>query len=471
MGRQHSSKHYRLHIAFAFALLTTAMLWLGTSDSQPFMGKVLDANAPELQQPLNLPANRNAQELLVFLGFSGGGTRAAALAYGVLQELAAQRITTSNGSQRILDEIDAISSVSGGSFTNAYFGLFGERLFSDFRRDMLLRPIESDLFKGLFQPGNWRDLASPYFGRSDMAIDYYNRHLFQDKTFADLERSQGPWVIINASDIGTGDRLVFSRGMFNLLCLDYDSYPVARAVAASSGVPGAATPIAMPNHAGRCGTELPAAMRQFTDAARHPLLAAQYRSLFSYLEPDRRPWLHLVDGGITDNLGLRAFYRINALKGDAASPFNDLFGDQVRDVLLISVNAAVEHPLAWARLPDTPSERDTLAAMTHIQMHNFTTDTLYLVRHTYEQWLLRSAQRSPRGNFDFVEVAFNALPDAAERAYLNALPTSLQLQEEQVDRLIAAGRQLLRNDPAFRRFVARHQRDGTTSADKSHANE
>ncbi|UCG12866.1 MAG: patatin-like phospholipase family protein, partial [Deltaproteobacteria bacterium] len=56
----------------------------------------------------------NSDELLVYLTFSGGGTRAAALSYGVLEELRDTEITISSRKRRLLDEVDAISSVSGG---------------------------------------------------------------------------------------------------------------------------------------------------------------------------------------------------------------------------------------------------------------------------------------------------------------------------------------------------------------------
>ena len=74
----------------------------------------------------------NWDKLLVYLTFSGGGTRAAALSYGVLEELRDTETTISGRKQRLLDEVDVISSVSGGSFTAAYYGLFGDRIFKDF---------------------------------------------------------------------------------------------------------------------------------------------------------------------------------------------------------------------------------------------------------------------------------------------------------------------------------------------------
>jgi NTE family protein len=52
----------------------------------------------------------------LFVAFSGGGTRAAAFAYGVLEELRDTPNVSAGKSKRLLDEVDAISGVSGGSF-------------------------------------------------------------------------------------------------------------------------------------------------------------------------------------------------------------------------------------------------------------------------------------------------------------------------------------------------------------------
>ena len=62
---------------------------------------------------------RQIGDVVLLLAFSGGGTRAAALAYAVLQELRDTEITRAGERVRLLDEVDIISSVSGGSFTAA----------------------------------------------------------------------------------------------------------------------------------------------------------------------------------------------------------------------------------------------------------------------------------------------------------------------------------------------------------------
>ena len=91
---------------------------------------------------------RNLGKLQLYLMFSGGGTRASALSYGVLKELAATTVTIDGEQIRLLDEVDLISSVSGGSFTAAYYGLYGEKIFDDFEESFLKRNVDRDLALG-----------------------------------------------------------------------------------------------------------------------------------------------------------------------------------------------------------------------------------------------------------------------------------------------------------------------------------
>src|SRR4051794_97498 len=66
------------------------------------------------------------RDALVILAFSGGGTRAAAFSYGVLELLRRTEIMTKTGERvRLLDQVDAITGVSGGSFTALAYRLYG----------------------------------------------------------------------------------------------------------------------------------------------------------------------------------------------------------------------------------------------------------------------------------------------------------------------------------------------------------
>ena len=89
--------------------------------------------------------------LMIALFFSGGGTRAAAFAYGVLRELSATPVP---GGRRMLDEVTTINAVSGGSFTAAYFCLYGDRIFSDFEGKFLKYDVQGTLYRRFLSPLN-----------------------------------------------------------------------------------------------------------------------------------------------------------------------------------------------------------------------------------------------------------------------------------------------------------------------------
>ena len=59
----------------------------------------------------------NDPHTLFVLSFSGGGARAAAFSFGVLEELRRTEIIVEGHRRRLIDEVDVITGVSGGSFT------------------------------------------------------------------------------------------------------------------------------------------------------------------------------------------------------------------------------------------------------------------------------------------------------------------------------------------------------------------
>ena len=92
----------------------------------------------------------------VLLAFSGGGTRAAAFSFGLMEELGKVEYNSSKGAKRhLLDDVEIISSISGGSFTSAYYALFPDNFFSDFPKRFLYRDIGMRLVWRLFNPYNW----------------------------------------------------------------------------------------------------------------------------------------------------------------------------------------------------------------------------------------------------------------------------------------------------------------------------
>ena len=430
------------------ALLLAGCTSYGIVENKPLAR--LEPNTGYSLQAFVTRQRSQSAELSLVVAFSGGGTRAAALSYGVLLELRDTRVVIDGKERRLLDAIGLISSVSGGSFTSAYYGLYGDRIFQDFEERFLRRDVEGALVRGLLNPARWFSSR----GRTDMAVDYYREVLFGDATFADLMRPERPLVLINTSDLGHGVRFTFVQEYFNLLCSDLSSFPLARAVTASSAVPVVFDPVVVENYPG-CSTGLPgwleaARSRQSPDANLRMVVDDDA----SYGDKTGHRYAHFVDGGITDNLGLRAVLETVEVIGGAHEYVAQLGMLPPRRIAVISVNAAADPRQGIDATRQQPTIGQTLDAVTNIQLQRYNTDTLQEMQQSLQRWskALSTPQRPVQGYF--IRLSFEDVPDLPLRRFLNEIPTSLALSAEQVDRLVLAGRELLRNNAQFRALVA-----------------
>jgi NTE family protein len=85
-----------------------------------------------------------------------------------------------------------------------------------------------------------------------------------------------------------------------------------------------------------------------------------------------------------------------------------------------------------------------------VQLHRYNAATLEQTHQRLQRWTRELS--TPQGPVQpwLVTVALRDLPDPGERARLAKVPTSFDLQPEQVEALVQAGRLLLRNNPKFR---------------------
>src|SRR5689334_18295809 len=240
---------------------------------------------------------------LVILAFSGGGTRAAAFSYGVLEVMRKTEVVGPRGVPfRLLDQVDLITGVSGGSFTALAYGLYGERLFDEYEKRFLKRNVQGELIKRFMNPFKWSEMWSTGWGRSELAAQLYDEVLFDGATFADLDRGDGPMVSVVATDLSTGSRLAFTQGVFDALCSDLGPVRVSRAAAASSAVPVVLSAVTINNYGGTCNYILPEWVRSLAETSNPPRpaarAAARLREFDTYKDSTHRPYIHLVDGGI-----------------------------------------------------------------------------------------------------------------------------------------------------------------------------
>ena len=426
-----------------------------------------------------LNPHTNSDELFVVVTLSGGGTRAAALSYGILEALRDTTIEWQGHRVSLLDEVDVISSISGGSFPAAYYALYGERIFEEFPGKFLYRPIQSELIRQALLPTNLLKLAGPSYGRSDLAAEFYDREVFDGGTYADvIERNRRPYVVLNATDMTTGAQFPFIQDQFDLLCSDLAGVPLARAAAASSAFPGGLTPLTFRNHAGSCGYVQPQwvepALKDHTsrnNVAR--TAAAEQRVSYTAKGDERRDYIHLTDGGVADNIGLRGPLRALSSVNHPWSLLRMIEEQKIRKLIVIVVNAATEPAAARDRSATVPGLVDTLTTAATVPLDNYSFDTLALLTAAVTEYTTAprlvddcrklAARKGPQCELTIpephridmypVQVAFEYIADAGERDWFKNLPTTLELPPDTVDRLCGVGRRLLKEDPNFQKML------------------
>ncbi|MBN8548849.1 MAG: patatin-like phospholipase family protein [Deltaproteobacteria bacterium] len=435
------------------ALLTCAFL-LPACANLTYVNKPLDHWTPELQQKTSQQVvSDRSPDMLVLLAFSGGGTRAAAFAYGALKELNQTQVTTPTGTRSLLSEVDMISSVSGGSFASAYYGLRGENMFSEFEEKFLRKDVEGALLLEMLNPLNWARMMSSTYGRTDIAARYYDEILFKNATFADTHRPGAPLIYINSTDLATGVQFSFEEGLFDFICADLSKYPLSHAVAASSAVPILFSPITLKSYAGTCDFQPPAWADSERNDLQDSLRYKQIAALKGYLNQKERPWLHLVDGGIADNLGLRPFYNfINAI-GAPNTALSGINTANLKQVLIISVNARANPPAQWSLEQEAPAISEVINSLSSDQIDLYSSDTVQLLQDAYRLWAENNSTAKNKINFHFVEVDFDKVNDPAERLFLNEIGTNFDLNDKQVDQLISSAGMLLRGSKELQAFL------------------
>jgi NTE family protein len=466
-----------LFVLAAVALAIILLLAFGHRARRPINPPLAHIQAQNEQRFEGMERwSRGGHEDLVILAFSGGGTRAAAFSYGVLEALRDIEVTNSSGRKvRLLDEVDVITGVSGGSFTALGYGLYGDKFFNTFESSFLKRDVQGALVRRMMNPLNWRAMWSSGGGRSELAAQLYDELLFHGATFADLERAGGPAIAVGATELSSGARIVFLPQNFDVMCADLSSFKLARAAAASSAVPVVLSPVTINNYGGRCGYQVPAWLQAFAAQAQPPRPAARILNRLEELErlddasEDR--YFHLVDGAVADNLGLRGV--LDFLEAFEALRFagEPTPLDDVRRIIIFVVNSASSPSFDWNERESSPAPASILVKAAGVPVDRYANESIELLRDIDARW---TAQRAVRDSPAFdkkkdptvswvanavnadiypIEVSFQALSDKQERDYLNQLPTSFALPAEAVDRLRVAAKKIILASPDFQQLL------------------
>jgi NTE family protein len=430
----------------------------------------LTANAREVETDLATGVDTNYDDMVVALSFSGGGMRAAAFSYGVLEGFDQTRVPTRRGAESLLDRLDFLSGVSGGSILAAYYGLRGRAALADFRQRFLLVNAEEALQTDLSLGNIARGLNGGVNDATKFPV-WLDTHLYNQATFRDLLRRQRPRVWINAADIYDRTAFIFAPVTFSALCSDLGSYPVSLAVAGSAAVPVVFAPIVIQNFHGTCSTPLPgwvARVRSDPNAA--PLIKSYADALERY-RSGAINYIKLLDGGLVDNYGLAGF---TVARLAANSPYGPLAPQQavkLRRLLFLVVDSGRAPSGQWAQTVPGPSGVDLIMATSDtatesgaIGSYSAFDATMGDWRKTLISWRcgLSEADRHRFGvppgwncrdlEFFISKISFDQL-GADRAAALNRVETRFKLPPDQIDMLVAAGRDALNTNPKFRGFV------------------
>ena len=456
--------------------LLALLLLLGGCATRPVNPPIKEVDANSGYTFQTRQKHFKSQENLVVLAFSGGGTRAAAFSYGVLEFLRRTEVVAPNGTKvRLLDAVDVITGVSGGSFTALAYGLYGDKLFADYEQRFLKRDVQGELLSRAINPGNWGNLSSTAWGRSELAAEFYDEILFNGATYGDLDRGDGPFIMVSTTDISNGGRVVFNQNIFNLLCSDLNAVRLSRAAAASSAVPVVLSPVTINNYGGTCNYTVPGWVQLFTRSANPPRPAAraikELKDAEPYADSVHHPYIHLVDGGVADNVGMRgvldALEFLEALH-DAGQP-TPL--DRARRIIVFIVNSLSSPPTNWDESESPPGTVDILLKATGVPIDHYSYEAVELLKDIAARWEkdrktrdlagcstnndspICKEVRVPQAEIYAIDVSFAALPDAKERDFLNQQPTSFVLTPEAVDRLRAAAGTIIMASPEFQRLL------------------
>lgn len=476
-----TDRHHGLAISLVtgfFGLLLSACV---TADVGPINAASFTSST-RVQRPQYLPDPTDDGSVVVGLSISGGGTRAAAFGYGVLRGLDNIVVDKGAGRRTLLDDIRMISGTSGGAVTAAYFGYKG-RGYKDLRERFLLADAEKELHTSKISPLNWLRIYEGGANDRSTFADWLDRNVFDGMTYSAFARKGAPLVWINASDIDNGTPFVFAAQTFAALCSDLNEIRIADSVAASAAFPVVFAPVVISTVTARqpCGYQRPAWLdNAVSDPEASLRLKSFATTMLVYQDDPTVKYIKLLDGGLTDNIGVTGFSLERAAATTPHSPLSPEEAVRLRHFVYLVVDAGVSTKGKWVETVRGPKFPRLIDAITNAGIRSSVRDEFDALTLATDAWhgqliawrcgLSAQEVRRLRGNLEAwncrevdmtVEVlSFAELP-AAQRARLNDIPTRLKLSADDVEVAINAGADVLKANAGLQAILTRpagHQR-------------
>ncbi len=446
------------HFPFKSSLLAGSIALLAACNSITYHPtKTIEQIDPQKGYRLENAMQQALQkENLVIMTFSGGGSRAASLGYGVLEQFQNVSVRPTEKGSTLLQNIDIVYGVSGGSVLAAYFALEGQDIIPKFKNSFLKKNFQKKVINEVFSVSNVPRLTSPQFGRSDLLQEQLNLALYRGKKFADLEQRKGPFAVINATDMVAGQEVSFTQDFFDWLCVDLNDVEIARAVAASSAVPLIFSPITQNNHGGACQAESKKELLTQMKVGNRLWLnnfEAMKKRMASYQNNEEKPYLHLVDGGLTDNLGLASLLDMSNLL-TVKKLYAELKNYNLRNIVVVNVNAQSELSSHIDKSADVPGIKEVVNTVINVPIDKTTESTVKYSQKFSDQWnAYAKHKKGAKIKAYFVNLSLKDLPDGQLKNDVLNIGTSFYLPQSDVDKLREAAKILLEQSKEYHKAL------------------
>jgi len=415
----------------------------------------------------------------ILMTFSGGGSRAAALAEAVLREMSQTRYAGGDGSHVLTEDIELISSVSGGSVTAAWFGLHRgpghwDGDLDGLRADFLTKDNMATLELDAVNPITWLGLVTGRITRIEAEEALFDAQLYHRATLASLNQPGRPDIVLNTTDMAGGETFAMVPRRFDDVCSNYDQLPVATAVAASAAFPILLTPVSFKDYSGNCqGRVRPAEWIKIDLSNPYTpyLNLAEYKDarysndLRHGPDPYRRiEYLHFLDGGLADNLGTRSLRSALIAPYDDAQLLRAINDGKVGRLVVIVVNARSDPPNKLYQQPQQPGLVDQINSVTSVPIDANTANSETALSALLGELAQAAAGAQKQAKFggmqiygitvDYDQIPADTPAHIALRDAAKDVPTSWSLTGPQLQATEDAGRFLLRRHPCWQALLA-----------------
>lgn len=396
---------------------------------------------------------------LIVLALSGGGARAASFHLGVLQGL---RDMPGRDGHPLSEHIAFITSVSGGSVLAAYYGLNGDAGLDTFDAAYLGREWR---VRGPSSPFGIAGALRGGMNGPQQLRTWLSENVYGDATMGDMRA--GPRVILNAADLYNATPFAFTQFFFDGLCSDVRQVRVADAVAASMAVPVAFRPVVMESYGARCAGPPAWTARVLADRNAGENVHQTAHAFQNYRGDTaaQQRFVHLVDGGVADNLGMLSLQVMRA-GDDAPSPLTAREALQARRVLFLVVNAEYIRPRTFQQNgTDEIGAYEMLYSPVDVATDvakRASVDVWRAQLPAYEravrEWRCQQPVNGRGARCDDISFSMDVItfrdmtPEQYEALYDTT--TDVSLPRETVDALTAAGRGVAERNAALREFRA-----------------